>query len=336
LGGTSWEQQHQEYAANYCTSNHIWLPENYNPVGKHFDELKAIPKPLLPASTLKKSDIELKNEFKLMDEFKDNSGDLVSKLSLSWCPEVLLTKEWDITKQRETKDLTSRDAMYVHLSSLMENGHFIPLSGGIYTLSCKLSNRKYNGRGKPRKTSIQNSCTTTEDALLKTVKKSIPKTHQTWTGTVKYVDLVDGKSFDPKKNNDDRFVFKRLKVELKLDCGRTIQFWTPNTEIRIARVSGCAKVYSDIDVDDWIKSKPALENYSAGWSDMPVSAFKAGDLITVSGKIKSTWRDITVINWVRLQELVPQSNPATAKITAPKLKNKITPYEGKQLSLLLV
>jgi hypothetical protein len=235
VGGLARKEDSWVYSGtDYAISELVWLPNDYNPTGKHLDELKKIPKPPLPA--------------------------------------VQTIEEVDFTSKKPRP-------------------------------------------GRPKKETVTSDCAS--EKIPKKVKSTIPKTHTVWTGTVISVRVVDGKDFGSPTNPK---LFKRLCVEIKTTCGEIVQFWTPNVEIRD----------SVIDSTAWIKFMQIPKNHSSSWSNIPIPTFKNGDLITVSGKIKTTWHGVTVINWVRLQEVIPQ------KIIPPILKTKadITPYKGEQLSFI--
>ena len=150
------------------------------------------------------------------------------------------------------------------------------------------SNNK-RGRGRPKK----------EGSVQEKPKSNVPKTHTVWTGTVLSVNVVDGKSFDPSFNKDvkpnSEVYLKRLQVEMKTTHGETIRFWSRCAEYRVIESYNGTST-ATIQNSDWIKLR----------ANSLIPAFKVGDCITVSGKIKTVWRGTTIINWVRLQEVIPQ------------------------------
>lgn len=226
---------------------------------------------------------------------------------------------WDLTKKRELKALQSLSN--IDLEQVYQVGYWQPDLAwdkdnngnplSLYVLSCQLDNRKNIGKSK------MNINPLSDESVEKITSKTIPKTHQVWEGAVTSVNMVEGQNFnrypDKYKSIGSSTYLKCLKIEIKTSTGETIQFWTPSIEYRVVCPPGCPVAITTVDESDWIKAQPAPKQNDKQSGDVPVPAVGLGDLISVSGKVKSTFCNTTIINWVRLQELIPHGGLSVFK-----------------------
>lgn len=120
---------------------------------------------------------------------------------------------------------------------------------------------------------------------------------ETLTGTVEHVELrrfVDGyaavKKWRPRGDTHEDYVYK-LRVRLRLEDGRSVDFWTPGAEFVVNCPVGCPVAVWHFEPNAWIVSDAAPNEHgrhSGTDSKDPAirAAVAAGDRITVRGTRK--------------------------------------------------